>query len=85
MQFKKTTIILIFLEIATRLINSTNNSDYIGIEEFQDFYLAENKHQKNTLRRHPGTISLKLSLSFLLSILSCRLNKPLIRLILSSP
>ena len=57
LQFEMTKIILVFLEIATRLINSTNNSDYIGIELFQDFYLAENKHQKNTLRRHPGELS----------------------------
>lgn len=50
---------LIFLEIAERFIDSKKSSDYIGIEKFQDFYLAENKHQKNSLRRHPGTPSKK--------------------------
>ena len=50
---------LIFLEIAERFIDIKKSFDYIGIEKFQDFYLAENKHQKNSLRRHPGTLMFK--------------------------
>lgn len=41
-------------ETAARLINSNQNFKYIEIEQFQDFHRAENKHQKNALRRHPG-------------------------------
>ena len=56
-QFFNFKIPLTFLETAARLINSNQNFKYIEIEQFQDFHRAENKHQKNALRRHPGTRS----------------------------
>ena len=35
----------------------SNKKLLISIQMFDQFYIAENKHQKNSLRRHPGLIN----------------------------